>query len=186
MSLTLSGSDNGKLNNLSLSDATGNILDDKNTSHFTFDLWRLSANFSVTGSNLAGAVTVTGWERNDTSGFAKIGTGLTESSGIFTFPATGIYLIRVCGTWGTAANNYQTTIIETTQDNSTYTEQNVNHCWNNTGDYATQVGEHIFDVTDVSQCKFQIKALRDYANNNLIGNTSYTYTYVLVQRIGDT
>jgi hypothetical protein len=186
MALAISGTGNGSLNNLSLSASTGNILDDKNTTFFGVDLWRLPSNFLVTGGNLAGATTVTGWERNDTSGFAKIGTGLTESSGIFTFPSTGIYLIRSVGTWGTVANNYQTTIIETTQDNSTYTEQNVNHCWNNTGDYATQVGEHIFDVTDTSLCKFKITALRSSTNNNLIGITTFTYTYVLVQRLGDT
>jgi hypothetical protein len=186
MALTISGTSNGKLGNLSLSASTGNILDDKNTTFFGIDLWRLPSNFSVTGSSLASAVTVTGWERNDTSGFAKIGTGLTESSGIFTFPSTGIYLIRSGGVWGTTANNYQTTLIETTQDNSTYTEQALAHCWNNSSDYASQNCEHIFDVTDTSLCKFQIKALRDYANNNLIGNTTFTYTYVLVQKLGET
>jgi hypothetical protein len=168
---------------ITLPDTTGTLLD---SSGQMWDLWRLPSNFLVTGSNLATAVTVTGWERNDTSGFAKIGTGLTESSGIFTFPSTGIYLIRSGGVWGTTANNYQTTLIETTQDNSTYTEQALAHCWNNTNDYASQNCEHIFDVTDTSLCKFQIKALRDYANNNLIGNTVFTYTYVLVQRLGDT
>ena len=32
------------------------------------------------------------WERNDTSS-DKIGTGMTESDGVFTFPSTGIWLI---------------------------------------------------------------------------------------------
>ena len=36
---------------------------------------------------------LTGWERNDSSTFTQIGTGMTESSGIFTFPATGLYRI---------------------------------------------------------------------------------------------
>ena len=186
MALTISGTSNGKLGNLSLSASTGNILDDKNTTFFGVDLWRLSANFTVTGSNIAGATTVTGWERNDNSGFAKIGTGLTESSGIFTFPSTGIYMIRSNGVFGATANDYQTVVIETTQDNSTYTEQALAHCWNNTNDYASGTCEHMFDVTDTSLCKFQIKALRNYANINLLGNTVITYTYVLVQRLGDT
>tara|TARA_B100002019_G_C21098787_1_gene512433 strand:+ start:263 stop:550 length:288 start_codon:yes stop_codon:yes gene_type:complete len=95
-------------------------------------------------------------------------------------------MIRSNGVFGAVANNYQTVIIETTTDNSTYTEQALGHCWNNTSDYASGTCEHMFDVTDTSLCKFQIKALRDYANQQLLGNTNITYTYVLVQRLGDT
>jgi hypothetical protein len=186
MALTISGTSNGKLGNLSLSASTGNILDDKNTTFFGVDMWRLTTNFTVTGSSLATATKVYNWERNDTAGFAKIGSGLTESSGIFSFPSTGIYLITSSGVWGTVANNFQTTSIETTQDNSTYTEQCVSHCFNQTSDYSSQTCKHIFDVTDTSLCKFKITALRDYANNNLIGNTTFTYTYVLVQKLGET
>jgi hypothetical protein len=32
-------------------------------------------------------------ERNDTS-FSYIGTGMSQSSGVFTFPSTGIYLVK--------------------------------------------------------------------------------------------
>ena len=32
-------------------------------------------------------------ERVDNATFGKIGTGMTESSGVFTFPSTGIYLV---------------------------------------------------------------------------------------------
>jgi len=52
------------------------------------DQWRITANLSSNGTNVVG----TNWERNDTN-FDKIGTGMTESSGIFTFPSTGIYII---------------------------------------------------------------------------------------------
>ena len=38
------------------------------------------------------------WERNDSTGYSSIGTGMAESSGIFTFPQTGIYLIKFFGT----------------------------------------------------------------------------------------
>ena len=74
MALTISGTSNGKLGNLSLSASTGDILDSKNTTYFGYDLWRLNANFTVTGPNLPGATTVTGWERNDNSGFASATT----------------------------------------------------------------------------------------------------------------
>ena len=53
------------------------------------DSWRVSSSFSV-GS---GQNTITSnWERDDFN-FEKIGDGLTQSSGIFTFPETGKYLL---------------------------------------------------------------------------------------------
>ena len=56
------------------------------------DQWRLTTNTSITGST---AYFITSnWERVDSDGFAKIGDGMSESSGVFTFPSTGIYHIQ--------------------------------------------------------------------------------------------
>ena len=52
------------------------------------DMYRLTTNVtSDTG-------TVTNWERCDDASYGKIGTGITESSGLFSFPETGIYAVR--------------------------------------------------------------------------------------------
>ena len=55
-----------------------------------YDVWRVTTNFSGSADPIA-----SNWERDDTSAndYAsdKIGTGMTESSGIWTFPATGYY-----------------------------------------------------------------------------------------------
>ena len=56
------------------------------------DQWRLSADLSITTLNTLTNITAN-WERNDNTGFGRVGTGMTESSGTFTFPSTGIYLI---------------------------------------------------------------------------------------------
>ena len=80
--------------------ATGDIADDAVTAAKTSgvgiteaDMWRVSANFA-NSSNGANEVLTSNWERADTD-FAKIGTGLSESSGVFTFPSTGVYLVQV-------------------------------------------------------------------------------------------
>ena len=52
------------------------------------DQWRVPATFNVSGN-----IYITSWERNDSSGFAKIGTGMSHSSGVFTFPKTGVYRV---------------------------------------------------------------------------------------------
>ena len=36
------------------------------------------------------AVITANWEENDTSGYGKIGSSLTNSSGVFSFPTTGM------------------------------------------------------------------------------------------------
>ena len=51
------------------------------------DQWRIPTTYSTSGDAV-----ITSWERND-SNFEVIGSGMTESSGIFTFPSTGKYLI---------------------------------------------------------------------------------------------
>ena len=56
------------------------------------DSWRITSAFSNFGNNYLTA----NWERNDNE-FEKIGTGLTESSGVFSFPSTGKYVILYNG-----------------------------------------------------------------------------------------
>ncbi len=62
------------------------------------DEWRVASDNGETNDS-----TIGGWERNDTD-FAQIGTGMTESSGVFTFPATGIYKVEFYASSRRAAN----------------------------------------------------------------------------------
>ena len=55
------------------------------------DVWRLSTDV---GGNSSGA-TLTSWERADDAVATYIGDGMSHSSGIFTFPSTGKWLIQV-------------------------------------------------------------------------------------------
>ena len=56
------------------------------------DTWRLTTDFN--GANTDPEFITTNLERDDTTSYGSIGTGMSESSGVFTFPSTGIYLIR--------------------------------------------------------------------------------------------
>ena len=55
------------------------------------DVWRLS---SDVGGSSSGSI-LTQWERADDAVATYIGTGMSESSGYFTFPSTGKWLIQV-------------------------------------------------------------------------------------------
>ena len=78
--------------------ATGKIADNAVTSAKSsglggltmVDQWRLS---SDSGEN--NGVIDSYWERCDSYGFGGLGTGMTESSGVFTFPSTGKWWCRI-------------------------------------------------------------------------------------------
>ena len=51
------------------------------------DQWRLTSDIATDTTPL------TNWEQVDSSGQGTIGSAMTLSSGLFTFPSTGIYLV---------------------------------------------------------------------------------------------
>ena len=52
------------------------------------DTWRITTSFTGDASPLT-----TNWERDDTDAAGLLGTGMSESSGIFTFPSTGFWYV---------------------------------------------------------------------------------------------
>jgi len=133
--------------------------------------------------------TITGWERVDTE-FSQIGTGLTESSGIFTFPQTGIYFISYSGVFSdTQAVRYVGNHLYVSTDGGSnfsvrsYGYQAIPHdtdTW-----YMSQHQTHILDVTDISNFQFKW-VINPEHNMNIQGNTNNRRTGFEIFRIGDT
>ena len=83
--------------------------------NFEIDMFRLTADLDTDG-------TLSNWERVDDASFAKIGTGMTVSSGIFTFPRTGLYRVDALGDIYTTNDDQVVKLrLEVTQNNSDYT-----------------------------------------------------------------
>jgi len=149
------------------------------------DQFRLSADQSG-GTN---AIITSNLERVDTDGFGQLGTGMTLSSGVFSFPSTGIYNIIVTGhmtvTNSDSAGNLS---IETTTDNSTFTDA----CIITSGVLASGGcqfsvrNNFIFDVTDTSTHKFHLKTHSMGSGSYLMGETDRNRTTITVIRLGDT
>ena len=135
------------------------------------DQWRLNANKTGTG------VISANLERVDTDGYGQLGTGMTESSGNFSFPSTGIYLIGLT----IATDNNVNVSIETTQDNSSYNAAAVAKA-----DSSTQIGttQFIFDVTDTSTHKVNFNVFS--ISGTLQGSTDLNNTSFTFIRLGDT
>jgi len=149
------------------------------------DQWRLAANLSISGNGTT-AVTAN-LERVDTLTPGFIGTGMSESSGVFTFPQTGIY--KITSNWSFLASADSTFLRinnEITTDNSTYettTEAGVSHAEN--GQYSTGSSAFTFDVTNTTTHKVRFR-FRHNNSGSVLGSSTVSKTNFLFERLGDT
>ena len=136
----------------------------------------------------------TAWVRHDYTG-PLLGTGMSHSSGTFTFPKTGVYLVRFNADMYNTSN-YERTIdcdIMYTTNNSSYSLlQNSSGNVHNIGSYnihTTVQVQGMLDVTDTSNVKVQFK-ITAYNNASSLKAQGYGagggYTYVDFTRVADT
>ena len=136
----------------------------------------------------------TNWVRHSYTG-VHIATGMSHSSGIFTFPQTGIYMVRFNAD-AYNVNNYERTVdcaIEYTTNNSSYSSLQVGSgCIHNEGSYNihnTITVQTLLDVTNTTnvKVKFSVKA---YNNESGLRLQSYNagggFTYCDFTRVADT
>ena len=145
------------------------------------DNWRITADIS----NPGGFIT-TNWERSDSTGSGYLGTGMTESSGVFSFPSTGYYLVSAFGSikFTSGAHDGADFSIYATTDNSTYSRTMLSQSSSlTTNYYQATAGCMIFDVTNISTHKIKFNC---FAPGSLAGSTSENRTHVTFIRLGDT
>jgi hypothetical protein len=148
------------------------------------DQWRLTTDYS-NASNGVNEVLTANLERNDTD-FAKIGTGLSESSGVFSFPSTGIWLIQAQTyiTLSSATSAAHFSILVTT-DNASYNTRAYTQVGADTNRGDACMCQCYVDVTNVSNVKFKIQTNGGtYITWN--GHSSQNETTITVLRLGDT
>ena len=140
--------------------------------------WRLNSSFS------GNANPITGWTKYTENNAANFGGDMAESSGIFTFPSTGIYMVETQGYhYGSGSNTSTTIYPRFTTDNSTYLDQSKSYT--NIPDlsgtwYNTSYNKHFFDVTNVSthKCRVETDGNSQYINGD--------GTFVSFIRLADT
>jgi len=148
------------------------------------DQWRLTADTN-TGTD---ADVTTNWERVDSTGWSGIGTGLTESSGIFSFPQTGIYLINFTADFLSDVDGRIIMQLALTTDNSTYTDVADAEAGNRGTStiYTMSSNQFIFYVTNITTHKFKFTTSSFAGSTTLVGNTTLNKTFFSVIRLGDT
>ena len=148
------------------------------------DMWRLTSDLSLSGSGTT-ALTAN-LERSDTYGSGQIGTGMSESSGVFTFPSTGIWQLTAVGSfYGGLDIDYIRVNIYVTTNNSDYNTAStaINHTHN--GFYGVTYNEHLFDVTSTTNCKVKFTPVHENSGT-LKGDTGENFTFFKFIRLGDT
>ncbi len=150
------------------------------------DQWRLTSDLTL--ANDVDTVISANLERVDTDGFGLLGTGMTESSGVFTFPSTGYWYVsfNARGT-GTGIDAYTVCILQTTTDGTNFDNASqasasvpvANHFFNVSGNF-------IFDCTNTTTHKIRF---RQYANGSFAkfaGDTAVNNTYFTFIKLAQT
>jgi len=150
------------------------------------DQWRVTSAFTGDAQPISSNL-----ERCDTSA-GLIGSAMTESSGVFTFPVTGAWRIEFNNT------NYLNNSNSRYTESFIYKTQNDGTSWVECGragssqydsgsnTYANNYTQFLFDVTNVSTHKVKFEQV--VFNNSVVtlGSTDHNWTYFTFTRLGDT
>ena len=156
------------------------------------DMWYMTSNITED----VGFITAN-WTRYTGPG-GNIGSALTESSGVFSFPSTGYYKIDYIIGFRNQSSDYAFTEVycqlHYTTDNSSYTDATTSFinvpAISSANVYANGTGSAILDVTNTSNVKFKLK-INAYAgasqqNGIIIGSSTGIATGFTCVRLGDT
>jgi len=124
------------------------------------------------------------WERVDDSSFSKLGTGITETSGIFSFPSTGLYHVAFQA-FGTSNASGGSLSIYATINDSTYDELSVANIGTYGSWYYNIFIQAFVNVTDISNVKVKFGVDMGTSTKDMYGNTDKTQTGVSFIRLGD-
>ena len=155
------------------------------------DQWRITSSFTLPASV---STINSNWARvASPSGYGKIGSAMSESSGFFTFPSTGIYLIEFTILLAaTSSQRYLGHRVQTTTDNfstANTVAEGLGHMGitNSFGAYHTSSSSYIFDVTNTSTHKIRFAGVAFTPSaTDVIGNTNQNSTFATFIRLGDT
>ena len=148
------------------------------------DMWRLTTNITADENPISNNL-----ERVDDASFAKIGTGMSVSSGVWTFPSTGLYQVGftaaiTCTTGDTVAFS-----LDVSQDNGSSFDNVVYGTKGGsgvTGDDGSNINlSSLVNVTDTSNVKVKFIAASISSGSRVTGNTDANMTSFYFIRLGD-
>ena len=153
------------------------------------DNWYVSSGLDPGGGT---NVITANWTRDTRTSVGSIGSAMTQSSGVFTFPSTGIYHLAIAGAFyrnNTSDHKYLGFTIQTTTNNGTsYETSNSSYQFLKglgANTYTQTECEFTFDVTDVSQCKARFATESDGSGTTVVDVAGRRFSLSFT-KLGDT
>ena len=150
------------------------------------DQWNLTTSFTGSADPIA-----SNWEQSDDASFDPLGSSMTQSSGIFTFPSTGFYYITftiMTEANALTADNFHLAIAVTlnnsSYDDTAYGIASQTNIGSGHGQQSTVSA--IVDVTDTSNVKVKFNIENAGSDVYIHGDTNRRRTCATFIRLGDT
>ena len=151
------------------------------------DQWRITTAFTGSVNPLS-----SNWERNDKApSVGYYGSQMTESSGLFTFPSTGIYYVSFTANFKRNGDSrYNSVYIRATTDGSTTAQvaeanQAITQSESHTT-YAYASAEIVLDIQSTSNNKVAFEIDPSQSSTEILANTNRDVTYARFIRLADT
>ena len=150
------------------------------------DIWRITNTLGSSDSTITSNL-----ERDDTQSFSVPGSGMSHSSGIFSFPSTGYWEVTFSAVaYDHDPIKYAQIGIWQTNDDSNWVEVSkamgsMHEDSGNDNVYATPTCKQIIDVTNTSNVKVKFR-VTSHATVNWYGNSTVNMTHFIFKRLGDT
>jgi len=150
------------------------------------DQWSLTSNFTGSAVPIASNL-----EQDDDPSFDPLGSSMTQSSGIFTFPSTGFYYVTfsISTEASTLAADIFFPIIQVTINNSDYddTAYGIASQTNISSGHGQQSTINaLVDVTNTTNVKVSFSIDGASSNVQFNGDSGRRKTYMTFIRLGDT
>ena len=150
--------------------------------------WRMTANLASAGSYLT-----SNWEEDLVyGGIGRIGTIMGEASGVFTFPTTGYWLVRLnISAYDNGNRLYAKVAIYVDSGSGIELSSMGQQCLpgaavGGSNAYGNVFAESIIDITNVSTCFLKFYVISQSGSINWIGEPNSHATYATFIRLGDT
>ena len=146
------------------------------------DMWRITSSLSG-----ASGVITANWEQADAYGWTTLGTGMSESSGIFTFPSTGYWLVSFNGSYEGANIQYAGMMIMNTINNADYNQYAKQYTsLTDSNDNIFVHLEALLDVTDTANVKVKFEQQMALSAGTWAGDTNVQRTGATFIKLADT
>ena len=148
-----------------------------------YDVWQLTSNLTATATPITTFVRPTGTLQT------KLGTGMTVSSGIWTFPSTGIWEVKVQALYSMDLTDNQLGEVRIySSDDNFSTEDEIGY--NGYRDKSNAIGSGsvrvLLDIQDTTNDKVKFTYTDSNGGCNLLGESTRNRTTFQFIRIGDT